>query len=182
VLLPFHKHNVQVILVLTAAGQQMYTTRPTLHLPTRAVLFLALAVCSLVLTTAPPRQQPAFELESMGGTPHLIKGYSLGIVGTLCVIEDANFAEPTTKSTRYKYISPASSMHLRMAMRCMQNTKQPFIDPRYAPSDCDYWTVTIRDDKGIWSNKNHAQEPATEHLIDATMKALGEQYVFIPPA
>lgn len=160
----------------------MHPTRQTLHLTPRALLFLTVVTSSLVLTFAPPRQQPAFELESLSGTPHLIKGYSLGIMGTLCVIEDSRCTEPDAKSAHYKYISPASSMHLRMAMRCMQNTEQPLIDPRYAPSDCDSWTVTTRNDIGIWSNKNYAQEPATEHLIDATMRALAEKYVFIPPA
>jgi len=160
----------------------MHPTQPTLHLSPHAVLFLTLAFYSLVLSMAPPRQQPAFELESMGGTPHLIKGYSLGIMGTLCVIEAPRRTEQDAKTVHYKYISPASSMHLRMAMRSMQNTVSPFIDPRNAPSDCDYWTVTIRDDKGIWSNKKYAQDPATEHLIDATMRALGEKYAFILPA
>lgn len=181
-LLPFHKHNEQITLVLTAAGQQMHPTQPTLHLSPRAVLFLTLAFYSLVHTIAPPSQRPAFELESLSGTPHLIKGYSLGIMGTLCVIEDSRRTEQDAKTVHYRYISPASSMHLRTEMRCMQNTEPPAIDPRYGASDCDYWTVTTRDDKGIWSNKNHAQEPATEHLIDATTRALGERYAFIPPA
>lgn len=160
----------------------MHLTRPILHLTPRALLFLTVVTNSVVLTFAPPRQQPAFELESLTGAPHLIKGYSLGIIGTLCVIEDARFAEPTAKSTRYKYISPASSMHLRTEMRSMQNTEPPAIDPRYGASDCDYWTVTTRDIKGVWSNKDYAQEPATKHLIEAAMRALGERYVFIPPA
>lgn len=160
----------------------MQLTRPILHLKPRALLFLTVVTSSVVLTFAPPKQQPAFELESLSGTPHLIRGYSLGIMGTLCVIEAPRRTEKDAKTVHYKYISPASSMHLRMAMRSMQNTVSPSIDPRYAPSDCDYWTVTIRDDKGIWSNKKYGQEPATEHLIDATMRALGERYAFIPPA
>lgn len=160
----------------------MHSTKPTLHLPPCALLFIALATSSVVFTIAPQSQQPAFKLESMSGTPHLIKGYSLGIIGTLCVIEDARFTEPIAESARLKYISPTASMHLRTEIRSMQNTEPPAIDPRYAPSDCDYWTVTTRDNKGVWSNKNYAQEPATEHLIDATMRAIGERYVFIPPA